>query len=160
MTTRRSSPTTRRRSANRRSTRRRVEFRSPVVRHRRKRPKRKTVIAVGGVASLLSAIAALIGAIFSLTALVIMIVVTIVMAVVTLVMAILSDGDTAPSAVARPAPKAARKPVAAAAATTLPPGAVRCNAPTKDGGHCMRPAQPGKNCGITGHPATPPAKTP
>lgn len=131
MSTHRRPATTRRAPANsRRSSakNRKVNLRSPVVIHRKRRPKRKTVITFGG------ALVSLLGMVTTMTASLIMLVITIAVGLLTVILAVLSTGDTGPAAVSRPNPATSRSRPSAKPA----PASGLCGAPTRDGTPCQR----------------------
>lgn len=123
-----------------------VQFRSPVVRNKR-RPKRKTTLTVGSV----------LFAVLTVTAYV---VVGVVAAVVTGLITGVATGIAASrSERSTPTTQQQGDPVKPARGRTpgtpktAPPGSVLCGALLRGGGTCSRPTTPGQNCGIPSHPA-------
>lgn len=123
-----------------------VQFRSPVLRNK-KRPKRKTTIGIGSV-------------VFAILAVTAYVVVGVVAAVVTGLITGVATGIAAsrsepatPKARQQGVPTRPTRTGTPATPKTPPPGSVMCGAPTRGGGKCMRSAMPGQNCGIPSHPA-------
>ena len=123
-----------------------VTLRAPVVRNKRRRPKRSTTFAVGSV-------------LVAVISLAVYLAVSLVAAVVTgLIAGVVTGIATAVSEPGHPQqqpvrPSATGKPAGTNAPKAPSAGVALCNAPIRGGGTCSRPTTVGRNCGIKGHPA-------